>query len=86
MEVCKATKTYFAPFKDGKKRPDVLEFDKDDEIEILEKQGTTWWAARRLKDGKLGFVPAKYMKITIERHPQMIPISVLTTKLYLNMK
>ncbi|XP_076343940.1 uncharacterized protein LOC143243955 isoform X2 [Tachypleus tridentatus] len=67
MEVFKAIKTYAAPLKDGKKRADVLEFDKDDEIEILDKQDTIWWAAQRLKDGKPGFVPAKYMKFVERR-------------------
>ncbi|MDP2439088.1 MAG: protein kinase [archaeon] len=56
-------------------RSDVLSFQKDDVIEILDKIEPTWWIARL--DGRRGLIPAPYVREIQDASPSTIAPSPL---------
>ncbi|XP_077862374.1 uncharacterized protein LOC100368964 [Saccoglossus kowalevskii] len=58
---------YEAKFDYEKERDDVLSFRKGDQFEITHKPDSKWWAAKRVSDNAMGYVPALYLQHTKDR-------------------
>ena len=62
MEIYRALSDYAA----STAAVNVLSFCKGEQFEVLEEEKShkEWWGARRIHDNAVGYVPAKYMKVT----------------------
>ncbi|XP_070557916.1 uncharacterized protein [Ptychodera flava] len=58
---------FVAKYDYERERDDVLSFKKGDKFEITHKPDDKWWAAKRIGDGCLGYVPALYLEPSKDR-------------------
>lgn len=66
MEIYRAISDFTPPNVEGSKG--VLAFKKGDRFEIFDchKQSSSeWWGARALSDNTAGYVPSKYIEVSI---------------------
>lgn len=63
MDIFKACANFSGPGKD------ILAVRQGEAVEVLEPAGERhrreWWAARRIRDNALGYIPSKYLEVTI---------------------
>ena len=63
MDVFKAYQEFSAPGEH------VLQLRRGERIDVLEaasgRHKQEWWAARRIRDNALGFVPSKYLEVSV---------------------
>lgn len=65
MELYYAVSAFDAPQGEGSEN--ILSFDEGDKFEIFDchKNNSEWWGARALKNSCVGYVPSKYMKVSL---------------------
>lgn len=56
---------YVALFDYEKEREDVLSFKKGDKFRIASKSDKKWWAAYTLETRDYGYVPSKYLEVSV---------------------
>ena len=72
MELYYAVSAFDAPQGEGSEN--ILSFDEGDRFEIFDchKNNSEWWGARALKNSCVGYVPSKYMKVSLYRLLKLI--------------
>lgn len=68
MEIYRAVCEFNPPRGENDSIDDnILSFAKGDRFEVLDsnKRSIEWWGARALKDNSVGYVPSKYLKVSI---------------------
>ncbi|XP_022096061.1 NCK-interacting protein with SH3 domain-like isoform X5 [Acanthaster planci] len=58
---------YEAKYDYVKERDDVLSFTKGEKFYITNKTNDKWWAAKKIDDNTIGYVPSIYLKPSTER-------------------